>query len=105
MCFACRGIVQIAFTFHNELTGCQETVDLEASIVDSDFDIIIGRVDIYRHDLIFKTYNQIFADFSPSERYHSPEGRLASVEEKMGHVRLLPVGGISTAGAVGVSDH
>ena len=104
VCFACRGIVQIAFTFHNELTGCQETVDLEASIVDSDFDIIIGRVDIYRHDLIFKTYNQIFADFSPSERYHSPEGRLASVEEKMGHVRLLPVGGISTAGAVGVSD-
>jgi hypothetical protein len=63
---ACIGMVSFDFTFFNELKQAKETLSLEATVIDMDFDIIIGRRDIYKHDLLLKVYRQIFSDLSTS---------------------------------------
>jgi hypothetical protein len=45
MCIPCLGIVYFDFSFLNELTKKQETISLEARMIDNDFDIILGRKD------------------------------------------------------------
>jgi hypothetical protein len=68
VCFDCLGVVQLHITFLNELTNDFETIVLKATVMESDFDLIIGRRDIFKYDLIRKTYKQIFADLlRPSE--------------------------------------
>ena len=62
LCFDCLGVVQFKIKFHNELKNRSETISLKASIMVSDFDLIIGRRDIFKYDLIRKTYKQLFAD-------------------------------------------
>ena len=62
MCFDCLGVVQLEVKFHNELINDFETISLKATIMISDFDLIIGRRDIFKYDLIRKAYKQIFAD-------------------------------------------
>ena len=66
MCIPCLGIVDFDFSFYNELTKQQETISLSATIIENDFDIIVGRRDAFRHDLFMKAYKQIFADLLPS---------------------------------------
>ena len=66
MCIPCQGIVDFDLKFLNELTMQTETISIRATIIDSSFDLIIGRKDIFRHDLMFKTYKQIFSDLGVS---------------------------------------
>ena len=56
MCFDCLGVVQLEVKFHNELINDFETISLKATIMMSDFDLIIGRRDIFKYDLIRKVY-------------------------------------------------
>jgi hypothetical protein len=67
VCVPCLGIVDLDFEFLNELTNQTEKIRLSSTIIDMDFDIIVGRKDIIRHGLILKTYGQIFRDLLPSQ--------------------------------------
>ena len=70
VCLDCLGVVTFTVHFHNEISKKDESFDLTATIIQSDFDLILGRVSIYEHDLLFKAYNQIFADLiNPTEPY------------------------------------
>jgi len=64
MCIPCQGIIDFDMSFLNELTNKHESISIRATILDSSFDLIIGRRDIFKHDLLFKTYKQIFADLA-----------------------------------------
>ena len=50
----------------NELRNQTESISIRATIIDTSFDLIVGRRDIFRHDLIFKTYKQVFGDYELS---------------------------------------
>jgi hypothetical protein len=62
VCVPCLGVVHFDLTFFNDLTKKREKICLTATIIEMDFDIILGRRDIYKHKILFKTYNQMFAD-------------------------------------------
>ena len=62
MCFECKGIVSLYLKFFNELTNSFEKIFLTATVIESDFDVIVGRPDIGRNDLINKCYAQMFSD-------------------------------------------
>ena len=83
VCMACLGIVSFDFTFYNELTKHNETLGLEATVIDMDFDVIIGRRDIYKHDVILKVYRQIFSDLSTSD------DNALSLEERLRNTKRL----------------
>ena len=72
MCIPCLGVVYFDFSFLNELTKKQETISLEARMIDNDFDIILGRIDAIKYNLILKTYGQIFRDLLPSQSDDTP---------------------------------
>ena len=83
VCMACIGMVSFDFTFFNELKQAKETLSLEATVIDMDFDIIIGRRDIYKHDLLLKVYRQIFSDLSTSS------SEAVSADEKLRNIRRV----------------
>ena len=62
ICFKCSGKVSLHLKFFNELTNSYEMIFITATIVESDFDVIVGRPDIGRYDLIKKCYKQLFSD-------------------------------------------
>ena len=57
ICFKCSGKVSLHLKFFNELTNSYEMIFLTATIVESDFDVIVGRPDIGRYDLIKNVIN------------------------------------------------
>ena len=83
VCMACLGIVSFDFSFFNELKQLNETLSLETTVIDMDFDIIIGRRDIYKHDLLLKVYRQIFSDLTTSS------SDTVSKDEKLRNVQRL----------------
>jgi len=66
VCMSCLGVVSFNMTFLNELTNAEETISLDATVVESDFDIIVGRPSIFKHSLLPKVYDQIFRDLNGS---------------------------------------
>jgi hypothetical protein len=46
--------LRLPLTFYNEQTNCNSTIDLNFSILETDFDLIIGRPDIIAHELLHK---------------------------------------------------
>ena len=85
-CFACLGKVPLHLKFFNELTNSFEMISLVATIIESDFDVIVGRPDIGRNDLINKCYKQMFSDvLSTSE----PDVDRSSEEATAGRVGRL----------------
>ena len=58
-----QGTIDIDIEIYNEVTNTREKIRLnDAKIVESEFDVIIGKPDIKRHALLQKLHNQILDD-------------------------------------------
>jgi len=55
----CLGRVELPIIIFNELTNSEEIITIDALIIDSDYEIIIGRPTIRRNGLLVKCHNQI----------------------------------------------
>jgi hypothetical protein len=55
----CLGRVQLPLTIFNELTNVEETIEIDALIIDSEYEVIIGRPTIRKYGLLVKCHNQI----------------------------------------------
>ena len=101
VCFDCLGVVHFSATFKNEITNIYETIALKATIIDSDFDLIIGRRDIFKYDIIRKTYEQLFADLSGPPKPNASPVPIEDREARVNQLMNTPFRG--TAHSVNVS--
>ena len=97
MCFECQGIVTLYLKFFNEKENSFEKIKIKATIIESDFDIIIGRPDIGRYNLIDKLYIQIFGDILEDSDPDADVGLIAASEKsRAGRVSRLMTASLRT---------
>ena len=97
VCFECKGIVTLYLKFLNEKTNSFEKIKIKATIIESDFDIIIGRPDIGRYNLIDKLYIQIFGDILDDSDPDADAGLIAASEKsRAGRVSRLMTASLRT---------
>ena len=63
----CLGSISIDVSIRNELTNADETISITALIIDTDYDLIIGRPTIREHGLLTKCHNQILYGGNPKQ--------------------------------------
>jgi len=57
------GIITLYLKLFNEISDSYEIINIKAMIIESDFDIIVGKPDIVRHNLINNVTNKSLETF------------------------------------------
>lgn len=70
MCSSSLGKVSFELSFVNEITKSEETLKLTASVIESPFDVIIGRPSIKNYDLADKLRSQFYNGVVRKETSH-----------------------------------
>jgi hypothetical protein len=70
MCSNTLGKINFELTFVNELTKSEETIDITASIIETQFDVIIGRPSIKKYNLADKLRSQFANGIMHKETLH-----------------------------------
>jgi hypothetical protein len=67
MCTESPGEISFNFTYFDSATNKEETIPITAKILDTPYDLILGRPDIKKHNLLQRIGNHLFVESNSSE--------------------------------------